>query len=58
MPRTAPIRYRWWLHLAAIGATLVGAAVALAGMFRAPLRPIHDGSWYVGSALVVGLSWV
>jgi NCS1 family nucleobase:cation symporter-1 len=50
-------RYRSGYNLAAIGATLIGAAVALAGMFWDPLRPIYDGSWFVGFALAGGLYW-
>jgi nucleobase:cation symporter-1, NCS1 family len=48
-------RYRGGYHLRAIGATFVGAAVALAGMFWEPLRPIYDWSWFVGFGLAGGL---
>jgi NCS1 family nucleobase:cation symporter-1 len=51
-------RYRDGYNLAAIGATLIGAAVALAGMFWDPLRPIYDFSWFVGFGLAGALYWV
>jgi nucleobase:cation symporter-1, NCS1 family len=51
-------RYRNGYNLKAIGATLAGAGVALAGMFWAPLRPIYDWSWFVGFGLAGGLYWV
>jgi NCS1 family nucleobase:cation symporter-1 len=50
-------RYRNGYNLAAIGATLIGAAVALAGMFWAPLRPIYDWSWFVGFGLAGAVYW-
>jgi nucleobase:cation symporter-1, NCS1 family len=51
-------RYSQGYNLKAIGATLVGAGVALAGMFWEPLRPIYDWSWFVGFGLAGGLYWV
>jgi NCS1 family nucleobase:cation symporter-1 len=51
-------RYRNGFNPAAIIATLVGAAVALAGMFWEPLRPIYNWSWFVGFGLAGGLYWV
>jgi NCS1 family nucleobase:cation symporter-1 len=50
-------RYRNGYNLAAIGATLIGAAVALAGMFWDPLRPIYDWSWFVGFGLAGAVYW-
>jgi NCS1 family nucleobase:cation symporter-1 len=50
-------RYRNGYNLAAIGATLIGAAVALAGMFWDPLRPIYNWSWFVGFGLAGALYW-
>jgi len=50
--------YRNGYNLPAIAATLIGAVVALAGMFWAPLRPIYDWSWFVGFGLAGGLYWV
>jgi len=50
-------RYRDGYNLAAIGATLIGAAVALAGMFWDPLRPIYDFSWFVGFGLAGAVYW-
>ena len=37
---------------------MVGALVALAGMFWEPLRPIYNWSWFVGFGLAGGLYWV
>jgi NCS1 family nucleobase:cation symporter-1 len=51
-------RYRQGYHLKAIGATLAGALVALAGMFWEPLRPIYNWSWFVGFGLSGGLYWI
>jgi NCS1 family nucleobase:cation symporter-1 len=51
-------RYQSGVNLPAVVATLVGAGVALAGMFWAPLRPIYDWSWFVGFGLAGGLYWV
>jgi nucleobase:cation symporter-1, NCS1 family len=50
-------RYHQGYNLKAIGATLVGALVALAGMFWEPLRPIYDWSWFVGFGLAGGIYW-
>ncbi len=50
-------RYRNGYNLAAIGATLIGAAVALAGMFWEPLRPIYNWSWFVGFGLAGAVYW-
>ncbi|HEY0484170.1 MAG TPA: NCS1 family nucleobase:cation symporter-1 [Kofleriaceae bacterium] len=50
-------RYRDGYNVPAIAATLVGAAVALAGMFWEPLRPIYNWSWFVGFGLAGGLYW-
>jgi NCS1 family nucleobase:cation symporter-1 len=50
-------RYRQGYNLKAIGATLAGALVALAGMFWQPLRPIYDWSWFVGFGLAGGIYW-
>jgi NCS1 family nucleobase:cation symporter-1 len=51
-------RYHQGYNLKAIGATLAGALVALAGMFWAPMRPIYDWSWFVGFGLAAGIYWV
>jgi NCS1 family nucleobase:cation symporter-1 len=51
-------RYHQGYNLKAIGATLAGALVALAGMFWEPLRPIYDWSWFVGFGLAGGIYWV
>jgi NCS1 family nucleobase:cation symporter-1 len=50
-------RYRDGYNVPAIVATLVGAGVALAGMFWAPLKPIYDWSWFVGFGVAGGLYW-
>jgi NCS1 family nucleobase:cation symporter-1 len=55
--RDGAYRYRDGYNLAAISATLIGAAVALAGMFWDPLRPISDWSWFVGFGLAGALYW-
>jgi NCS1 family nucleobase:cation symporter-1 len=55
--RTGTYRYRDGFNIPAIVATLVGAAVALAGMFWEPLRPIYNWSWFVGFGLAGGLYW-
>ncbi|HET7505856.1 MAG TPA: NCS1 family nucleobase:cation symporter-1 [Kofleriaceae bacterium] len=51
-------RYSGGYNVHAITATVVGAAVALAGMFWAPLRPIYNWSWFVGFGLSGGLYWL
>jgi nucleobase:cation symporter-1, NCS1 family len=51
-------RYSGGFNVKAIVATLVGALVALAGMFWAPMRPIYDWSWFVGFGLAGGLYWL
>jgi NCS1 family nucleobase:cation symporter-1 len=51
-------RYLGGFNLQAIAATVVGAAVALAGIFWEPLRPIYDWSWFVGFGLAGGLYWL
>ncbi|MEO7735854.1 MAG: NCS1 family nucleobase:cation symporter-1 [Kofleriaceae bacterium] len=51
-------RYRDGYNLKAITATLIGAVVALAGMFWEPLRPIYNWSWFVGFGLAGGLYWL
>jgi NCS1 family nucleobase:cation symporter-1 len=55
--RDGAYRYRGGYNLAAIGATLIGAAVALAGIFWEPLRPIYNWSWFVGFGLAGALYW-
>jgi nucleobase:cation symporter-1, NCS1 family len=50
-------RYHNGYNLKAIGATLAGAAVALAGAFWEPMRPIYHWSWFVGFGLAGGLYW-
>jgi NCS1 family nucleobase:cation symporter-1 len=51
-------RYQGGVNVPAVTATLAGAAVAMAGMFWEPLRPIYDWSWFVGFGLAGGLYWV
>jgi len=51
-------RYRQGWNFKAIGATLAGALVALAGMFWEPMRPIYNWSWFVGFGLAGGLYWL
>jgi len=51
-------RYRQGWNFKAIGATLAGALVALAGMFWEPMRPIYNWSWFVGFGLAGGLYWM
>ncbi|MBS1118963.1 MAG: Cytosine/purine/uracil/thiamine/allantoin permease family protein [Deltaproteobacteria bacterium] len=51
-------RYRNGWNLAAVWATVAGAAVALAGAFWEPMRPIYDWSWFVGFGLAGGVYWV
>jgi NCS1 family nucleobase:cation symporter-1 len=51
-------RYHQGYNIKAVVATVVGAGVALAGMFWAPMRPIYDWSWFVGFGLAGGLYWV
>lgn len=55
--RDGAYHYRDGYNLPAISATLIGAAVALAGMFWAPLHPIYDWSWFVGFGLAGALYW-
>ena len=43
--------------LGALVALMALAAVALAGMFWDPLRPIYDFSWFVGFGLAGALYW-
>jgi NCS1 family nucleobase:cation symporter-1 len=49
--------YRDGYNAKAIVATLIGAAVAFAGMFWEPLRRIYDWSWFVGFGLSGALYW-
>jgi nucleobase:cation symporter-1, NCS1 family len=51
-------RYHDGYNLKAIGATVVGALVALAGMFWQPMRPIYNWSWFVGFGVAGGLYWL
>ncbi len=51
-------RYQGGWNLAAVGATLAGAGVALAGAFWSPMAPIYDWSWFVGFGLAGGLYWL
>jgi NCS1 family nucleobase:cation symporter-1 len=50
--------YRGGYNIKALAATLVGALVALAGMFWEPMRPIYNWSWFVGFGLAGGLYWL
>lgn len=45
-------------NMPAVIATLVGAAVALLGVFWPPMKPIYDWSWFVGFGLAGGLYWL
>jgi NCS1 family nucleobase:cation symporter-1 len=51
-------RYTNGWNLAAVWATLAGAAIALLGAFWEPMRPIYDWSWFVGFGLSGALYWV
>jgi NCS1 family nucleobase:cation symporter-1 len=51
-------RYRRGYNLNAIGATLLGAAVALAGMFWPPMHWLYNWSWFVGFGLAGGAYWL
>jgi NCS1 family nucleobase:cation symporter-1 len=51
-------RYTDGFNLKAIGATLAGALIALAGMFWEPMHPIYNWSWFVGFGVAGGLYWV
>jgi NCS1 family nucleobase:cation symporter-1 len=51
-------RYHQGYNFAAIAATVVGALVALAGMFWEPMKPIYDWSWFVGLGVSGGLYWL
>jgi nucleobase:cation symporter-1, NCS1 family len=51
-------RYHNGYNLKAIGATLAGALIALAGMFWEPMRPIYNWSWFVGFGIAGGLYWL
>jgi NCS1 family nucleobase:cation symporter-1 len=51
-------RYSDGYNLRAIAATLIGALVALAGVFWEPMRPIYDFSWFVGFGLAGLLYWI
>jgi NCS1 family nucleobase:cation symporter-1 len=53
-----PYRYSQGYNLPAIIATFAGAAVALAGMFWEPLRPIYNWSWFVGFGLAGALYYL
>jgi NCS1 family nucleobase:cation symporter-1 len=48
-------RYHRGWNPAAVIATVVGAALALAGAFWDALRPMYDWSWFVGFAVAAGL---
>ena len=50
-------RYHQGYNLKAIGATLAGALIPIAGLFWEPLRPIYNWSWFVGFGLAGGLYW-
>ena len=53
-------RYRYvngWNPIA-IGATLLGAGIALAGAFWHPLHVLYNFSWFVGFFVAAGLYWV
>jgi len=56
--RDGAYHYRDGYNLAAIAATLIGAAVAFAGIVWEPLRPIYNWSWFVGFGLAGGVYWV
>ena len=54
---TGAYRYTAGWNLPAIGATLLGAAVALAGVFVPALHFLYDWSWFVGFFLAGGVYW-
>jgi NCS1 family nucleobase:cation symporter-1 len=51
-------RYRQGYNLRAIAATLIGALVALAGMFWPPMHWLYNWSWFVGFGLAGGVYWL
>ena len=51
-------RYREGVNPRAIIATVLGALVALAGMFWPPLHGLYNWSWFVGFGLAGGAYWV
>lgn len=50
-------RYSNGWNMAAVIATVAGAAIALLGAFWPPMAPIYDWSWFVGFAVSSGLYW-
>jgi nucleobase:cation symporter-1, NCS1 family len=52
--------YTYWKgwNVAAIVATLAGTAVALAGAFWEPMRPIYNFSWFIGFGLSGGFYYL
>ncbi|HET9625374.1 MAG TPA: NCS1 family nucleobase:cation symporter-1 [Kofleriaceae bacterium] len=51
-------RYSQGYNLRAIAATLIGALVALAGMFWPPMHWLYNWSWFVGFGLAGGVYWL
>ncbi len=51
-------RYQGGWNPAAVIATVVGAGVALAGAFWAPMRMIYDWAWFIGFGLSGALYWI
>ena len=45
-------------NMVAVFATLAGTAVALAGAFWEPLKPLYNFSWFIGFGLAGGIYWV
>ncbi|HEY0195291.1 MAG TPA: cytosine permease, partial [Kofleriaceae bacterium] len=50
-------RYRGGYNVDAIAATVIGAGVALAGMFWEPMHWLYNWSWFVGFGLAGGVYW-
>lgn len=56
--RDGAYAYKNGWNMAAVIATLAGTAVALAGAFWEPMKPIYDFSWFIGFGLAGGLYYV
>lgn len=57
-PHRRDYRHVRGFNLRAIGTTLAGALIALAGMFWEPMHPIYNWSWFVGFGVAGGLYWL
>ena len=50
--------YRGGWNVAAVAATLIGAAIALCGMFVPALHAVSDWSWFIGFFVSSGLYYL